>query len=560
MKINNKPTNKQSSILLVFCLVLFITSSGVQACEDQLQTTTMNFIDSQNNTHQEIISFKPLWVCENQEVNNDQDNSLFLIKRENYSLFGGEEELNYAIFFIAENENINLQNISKLIRSYSATNTGENPNNFSNIKELRIQTPTNNLSWFFLSDTPLNTTNNINITNSSNITNNIITNSSNETNPDTINANNNATTTTNITTTTNTTTNNSVLNQTDLTNQSNQTTNTTTNTTTITTNNTPSCVVKTNKVLFEDEQQVAFWFESEYAKISSVTYWIEDIQGNILKNKYTSTNTNEKHFTWNLNTNQQISYVYAQCCFNENKCIINKSLILGYKQKQEETQETTTNENTTTEELFATEKENSISFSKTKILNSEDMLLLEINIHIKKYQGRSQLVTCSVQTKTNEPASFDTTLVAKTTGEFETRIRLPLFIEDEEYTIKCEGLQTNNLTIIKNTLFKENDEEKITTITSDTIKLEENSKNNVIEKEYSQTSFTQPQEEELLQKITGLSYANPQVEKEEKLFIYSGLGAILMILFWFLFKYDLKRNNSFIKQVLLKMKYILKNR
>ncbi|MFP4522995.1 MAG: hypothetical protein ACLFNM_00405 [Candidatus Woesearchaeota archaeon] len=566
----NTAREKKFFILGLIFLCLLLITMQTSACEDNVQTMQPSFSTNNNTSYEEIISITPLWICEKQNLSEEEgyenittaeldSDFLFKVKRENYSQLGGEKIIQYNIIVNFTNTSTATQNVSKTIRSYSSTNTGDKPcKNFSEIEKIVIKSASTQIAWSI----------NNNKNTSTQVTTNQTTNSSiNTTTTPTLNesentSNNTLSNTTNQTST-NTSTNTSVNQTSDSTNESIiNNTNSNTQTNQSADSHKGMCIIKTEKNIFKDGEKVSFWFDNPHQTIDSITYWIEDIQGTNLKKEFTSANSNEKSFTWNLKKEQQIAHIYARCCFQTQNCVNNKSMIVAYKEKissgeenetDEDEQNTLQDQTTTTQE----EESNSISFYKTVLKEKNKELLLQTQIRIKKISGRSQLTTCEIKTQENTSASKDIILVAKTKGTFEARLQIPLLSMSKTYTLGCQGLKTSNQTTIINEYFiNETPVKKEKTSTTSnkqqSLQSEENDKK--------LTAKTTTNEEKILEKITGMSYVNPDVKNEEKVFIYSGLGAILVLFLWFLFKYDLKRNNSFIKQVSLKLKSMLKNR
>ena len=637
--IQNKTKNQITMQLLVvsiLCLIILILMSN-SVSATSLEKKEIKCIFEENNNTYELISFTPMFswedILDEQEVEN-----VFRIRRENYSAFLGQRRIMYTINIKLHNQTIIKQNISKLISSFSTSQTGtinshdelssfcEYMNNSqtteTNHEGIRIEIEFCNESAYWRNETisicNLSSMGRYNFTINNTFTNNTFTN-----------------TLTNTTTITNITNENINENETENINETQD--NQTSEMQDLTKKYEVS--IFSNQNIFEKGEKTTIQFYvNDTSNFKNVTYWLEDVYGVIKKNPITSTNLNSKSHTWTtVELSQVIVFLKAEFCFFEG-CIYAKQQLLGVYNPQYNENENNISAQSNEEET----QTNKIIIHECNVEEKHENIFMNLKIEIKKVFGQKQIVTCNIRNDKDIRITPEMTFALRTQATTEQRVSAPLFSLPEYFNIKCEGLDTQTEVTIQNPMYI-NDKKEITNEensnqinTKEVIKKEStpilsfytratklntcilfysriepvgeaelsiirkktgrilnNTKINIINRETTEISVCNlTQEEELVltlkneeetwiveenfsfqkdetteNKITGamslerknsselftnIDFKNEQEEKTRK-FIYIILGIILIGLLGFVtFKYETKRNNSFIKEVILR--------
>ncbi len=316
MKKENKKILTRTILFFLLMLILINTGFALESKTTQYKNETIKITPTIN-------------ICEN-------TSKAFKIERLNYSTGNRKLLIEYELL-TEQNNKTTSQKISKLINKYSNTKTGNYIVEQNGIKKIKIILVNNNNTNNTINNTTNQTTNNtnnkseenktnlewiinvncfnkinqtINLTNKTNNSNNTINETTNNTtinntnNTITINnSNHNLTynkTEENETIEINQTTNNNNTNQTISTNNNTNISNNETNTSK--TNTTKKCpeyfYIKTNKDIFEEGEKVKINFiTNKWPEEYEIKYWIELLNGKIVKKEHTTTNNKTKTYT-----------------------------------------------------------------------------------------------------------------------------------------------------------------------------------------------------------------------------------------------------------------------
>lgn len=212
--------------------------------------------------------------------------------------------------------------------------------------------------------------------------------------------------------------------------ETNKSTNQTANNTIQEKNTKEKLVVKINKNIFAEGEKILFNFVNNTRPVS---YWIEDSKGNIVKDKYTTSNDNQKSYTFKEQEENEKIYVLVSKTIDEEKRIL-----LGVTKTVEENQES------------------EISINKAEY--EDDKISIEVEIN----RGSTKKTTIYCYTKTDEKRSSEETKVKINSQNNKitiSTVMLPKNKWKNETSVICEGLDTQDGVKVKTPQRKEINEE-----------------------------------------------------------------------------------------------------
>lgn len=382
-------------ILIIFWIL--ITINTVNAWETQ-------FIDLENET----ISITPIiTICEN-------TTNVFKIQRENYSTGMNPLSIKYSQKIIADTNQTKIINISKIINKYTSSNTGEYNTSKNGNNTLIFEISNQSLNWTF-QVVCQNTSNQS--TNQTVEINNTQINESHEINI-TINETENLTSE-----------NNTIVNQTEN-NSSIE----------ICPNN---FQIRINKEVFEPGEKLEMQFIlTPWPETYNITYYIQQLNGKIVKNEYTTTNNKTKSYTVKSSlekeqTHQIIAVAKTSCeMIEQNKIFVVKNEI-------------------DEEEISVTKKDPEININ-TEIESNN--LISEITIK-RGDSSKSVVYVNIVDNEGNKLIKEMKISLLNKLAETKTLIKISL-PNKKEFTITAEGLDMSKSKTITNTKYEEGKEEK----------------------------------------------------------------------------------------------------
>ncbi|MBN1175933.1 hypothetical protein JXA48_04785 [Candidatus Woesearchaeota archaeon] len=418
----------------------------------------------ESNTY-EIISLINNNSCEN-------TTTVFKITNLNYSTGDNSTTIKYIQAWNNQTKNIN-----KEIKKYTQTNTGEINNIESKENSLRFLINNQTLEWSIKSNCSKNNFSEFNATSQ------------------TINK---------------TEINTSINNKTEEKNESEENT-------TQQNNNREKTIININKKFFLVGEKLEFNFINN---TKPITYWIEDSKGTMVKEKYTTTNDNQKTYTFKeQDESDKIYFLIAKTDEEE------KTVMLGVTDTVNKNQESII-------------KINEVGYDDEKI-----------NLEIEIYRGTTKKTTTYCYTQTDNKKSSD-------------EIKIKINNQDEGIvlttTIQPKNKWKNKTTIICEGLDKQ-DKIEINTIQKEEINKEEkeNNKENKLEKEEDKKEEKQVKKtintssiiEEKEIQITGKTSAYSTNLKKEKTTTVIILTALISMFFGRLISYGPKQLiDKFIKK------------
>lgn len=412
----------------------------------------------------------------NNQTCNDTTN-VFRLENLNYSTGDNSTIINYTQIW--NNQTIE---ISKEIKKYSQTNTG----NITNIKNgeniLKFQIENKTFEWIIKTNCSIKTTN---------LTENKSMLDKNETINKTITNSTNQTTT--------------PLNETEKEDQEPKN----------------KLIIEMNKNIFSVGEKIKFKFVNN---TQPITYWIENSKGEKIKEEYTTTNDNEKTYTFK--DQEETEKIYFLIAKTEDE-IIKK--IIGVVKTIEENEES--------------------KIEIKKALSNEHNIYLEVEI----FRGDTKKTTIYCYAKTKDKKSSEDTKIKIDKEKEKITISTSIYPKgewSEKTTIICEGLDLKE-EIEVNTPKKEEQKEK--TKEEDSEKKEEQKEEKTKEKEEEKAEKKEVNLstiiEEKPQMITGKTSAYSNSSKKEKTTTSITITALISMFFGSLVSYGPKKFiDKFIKK------------
>lgn len=198
--------------------------------------------------------------------------------------------------------------------------------------------------------------------------------------------------------------------------------------------------LKEEKQIYENKESIKFYntlnITPYYKSNFSIEYWVEDLYGNVLKNKIQTTNLNEKTFTPNIKEKVSAIIIKNNLINIESNCsenILNDSaekiLIIKnpyYEEKKCEAAET-----------IVQDKNESKNSSETSFIDTK---IDEKNIIVNAYRGNDRKYAVNIQIKNNQNKKTTEIKLYLEKNSF-TELFFPLKnLECGNYTITTEGL------------------------------------------------------------------------------------------------------------------------
>jgi hypothetical protein len=341
--------------------------------------------------------FKISLIVEN--ICNQEQENIFKIEKENYTTKSNSTTIKYNTTC-----NKKTTSIEKSINKYSKTKTG-----YCLFKDTKIQNISlkhNNKSFLWNIETECNST----IEKETNETNQNDTKELYEIDEEK--------TTNNKTNQTNVTINNlDVVELNNLTNQDINIVHTTTNETVCDTIN----QLEINQEIFENDEQITIDFENIQEPFE-ITYWIETIDGTIIKNKRTTTNLNTKKHTFKSISTNQGAYVYAQINTTCKQELLQKLILLM-------------SENTET-------KDETVSETIIEIEELEVNEQNKLNAKIQLQRGESSSSVVYVYLKDREGSIVDTQKITLKNKHSTVEMTTSFYLQNlSEGSLEIQGLK-----------------------------------------------------------------------------------------------------------------------
>lgn len=432
--------------------------------------------------------------------------NIFRIERANYTTGIAPLELSYLLCTTTPFQKTSCEEFTKTINKYTYANTGYVLINTSETYQLNLTLGNNTTQWYIQGNCTYNA--------SSNIT-------SNQTLPE-INKSNS--------TTTNTTTPQNV----SLHNESTQlpeeqTNNTTTtdknqtenNTSTNTTTEEPTCFsffeIYSDKDIYTTNERAEIQFYLRPISDSfTITYWISDLDGNIVKKPYTTTNLHKKSYTFKEIEQAEKGYQIIAQVNDSCSSVQKEKLVIVTQNKATNAEEKTISENITIQEI-AVEKEQAI-----------------ISLFIARGESRKSVIYCKFTDQSKRRVQDDV-YIKLLSHQQEVQITIPFQKKEEERILfSCEGLGVYTEQEILFAYTKENKTTSTTTNNSTTtITTEENKSQE--KKEIAIETLVAGNldiDNSTNHQLTGFSVSSPDLQKEKKARNLSAiiLGSILITL------------------------------
>lgn len=178
--------------------------------------------------------------------------------------------------------------------------------------------------------------------------------------------------------------------------------------------------VNTDKKIYLSGEKVSIYFNNVEIEEFNITYWVEDLNGNLMKPEYTTQNSNTKSYTPKISENEKAMIVYAK--LNTNFCEKESTSLFVVDNYDNEVEEV--------------EAENYLEIKS--ILQEEDLVFS--SIHVEKNIGTKRIVKVFVIGDDGKKVSEEIKLDLKNKIKFDLDLVLVLKEKLEKAKLVVEGL------------------------------------------------------------------------------------------------------------------------
>lgn len=226
--------------------------------------------------------------------------------------------------------------------------------------------------------------------------------------------------------------------------------------------------LKSNKSFYENKEGIKFYntLQGEYEGNFTIEYWIEDIFGDIVKNKIKTSNLNEKSYTPSID--QKVSVLFIKNQISDSKCIFLGNTaseeIIIVRNKGYDDPECEKTENICKDTINLKESsELSMKIEQEKIMlnvyRGDDRKYV-IDVYIKNEKGKKISDLSKLNLEKYSRAVISLPLNIDACGEFEIFAEGLGFLESQKYYKECEQEDLNEKTSEKNVANKSTTQEK----------------------------------------------------------------------------------------------------
>lgn len=432
--------NRDTALTMLLFVIMAVIVPAAEATEQELENETITI-------REEPVRFTPLFES---ATCNETITNVFRIERESYETGIEPLSFSYMLEVSANKSVIGRSNITKTINKYSSANTGELIFNTSDKTVISVRLDNATLNWTM--ESPCENMTNMTSDQEQ---------PSNQTG--TGQEENNQTTPGNAS-------------ETDDENE--------TGTGEESDNETIQTAVETDKVIYDQGERASIEFlVKPERENTTISYWIEDLQGNTVKRRYTTTRLDKKHHTFSsIDQSDKAFIAFANISTGAVNRLERTYMIVKGDDKAE-TQEKETEKQASSD----------INISVTDITQDKKLETMEFQIELNAWKGRTRSQVIWLEARDDKDNKLGSTIKLKLEEQQSgLEARIPLYVhldkEVKNVIVKAEGLDSEAKSIIPVV----RTDEKNTTSERESEKRESKEKNNPevnIEKTYTRQSL-----------------------------------------------------------------------